>query len=88
MILWIRNAVLLLLVLAATYGVVSLSMRQKHRKKLSDEFDASDNSGDKSKFIAKGMMDYRNSYRPKLILTVFLVPFLIFFLLLYLAHRS
>lgn len=87
-ILWIRNAVLLLIVLAVTYGVVSFSMRRKHRDKLKDEYEVSDKSDDKAEFIAKGMMDYKKSYRPKLIFGIFLMPILVLFLLLYLANRS
>ncbi len=88
MILWIRNAVLLMIILMITYGALSFSMRQRHRRKLKDEYELSDKSEDKSEFIAKGMMDYQKSYRPKLILGVFLAPIFVFFLLLYLANRS
>ncbi len=88
MILWIRNIALLMIVLTVTYGVLSSTMRRKHRRELDDEYEASDKSGDKSKYIAKGMISYTKSYRPKLILGVFIAPFALFILLLYLANRS
>ena len=87
-IVWIRNAVLLLIVLTITYAIVSYNLRQKHRDKLTDEYDTSGTSDDKNEFVAKGMMNYRRSYRPKLILGIFLLPILVLIVLLYLAHRS
>lgn len=87
-ILWIRNIVLLLVVLTVTYLVLSASKRRKRRAELQDEYDASDTQQDKSAFIAKGMQEYQKSYRPKLILSVFLVPLMVFILLIYLANRS
>lgn len=87
-ILWIRNIVLLLIVLTVTYFLLSASKRRKRRAELQSEYDASDKTQDKSAFIAKGMLEYRKSYRPKLILSVFLLPLAVFILLLYLANRS
>jgi hypothetical protein len=87
-ILWIRNIILLLIVLTVTYLVISASKRRKRRAELQDEYDASDKVQDKSAFVAKGMVEYKKSYRPKLILSVFLLPLAVFALLLYLANRS
>jgi hypothetical protein len=85
---WIRNIILLVSVLTVTYVIVSTSKRRKRRAELQDEYDGTDQTQDKSEFVAQGMVKYTKSYRPKLILSVFLLPIFIFFLLIYLANRS
>ena len=92
MIIWIRNIVVILFILTIIYVITSLTSRFKYRSKLKTEFEASDTKIEKSisesDFIAKGMHGYEKSLRPKLFIGVYLVPFLIMALLMYLANKS
>ncbi len=88
MIIWIRNIVIIFVLLSIIYVILSLVSRFKQRAKLKIEYDASKPAGDKAEFVAKGMQKYTRSFRPKLFLGVYVIPFIILIGLLYLANSS
>ncbi len=82
---WIRNFVLIFAVLSVVYVIVSRHYASKQRQALKDEFKASNIDEDEDVFVARGMGAYRRSLKPKLIFCIFLVPFFLMGLLIYLA---
>ncbi len=88
MIIWVRNVVIIFLVLSAIYVALSLRARLKQRDKLSAEFESSDKLVDKQEFVASGLQKYNKSFRPKLIFGVYLVPIAIIAVLIYLAQYT
>ena len=92
MIIWIRNIVVIFVLLSIVYVILSFLSKQKQRNKLEAEFsnknikDATKLS--KSEYMAVGMRKYNKSFRPKMIFSVYLVPFVILIGLLYLANLS
>lgn len=89
---WIRNIVVIFVLLSIVYVVLSLRARFIQRAKLDAEYTAPEKSKDiaisKEEYIAKGMQKYGKSYRPKLIFGVYLVPIAIMAVLIYLAQYS
>ncbi len=92
MIIWIRNIVVIFVLLSIAYAVLSIKARMVQRAKLDAEYNAPDTSKDiavsKDEYIAKGMQKYGKSYRPKLIFGVYLVPLAIMALLIYLIQYT
>lgn len=92
MIIWIRNIVVIFVLLSIAYAVLSIKARMTQRAKLDAEFTAPDKSKDiavsKEEYIATGMKKYGKSYRPKLIFGVYLVPLAIMALLIYLVQYT
>ena len=92
MIIWIRNIVVIFVLLSIAYAVLSIKARMVQRAKLAAEFTAPKKSKDitisKEEYIAKGMQKYGKSYRPKLIFGVYLVPLAIMALLIYLVQYT
>jgi len=92
MIIWIRNIVVIFVLLSITYVVLSAWSALKQRKKLNADFKTADTSHDntlsKQEYIEKGMQKYNRSLKPKLIFGVYLVPIAIMAVLIYLAQYS
>lgn len=89
---WIRNIVIIFVLLSIAYAVLSIKARITQRAKLGAEYNLPDKSRDitqsKDEYIATGMKKYGKSYRPKLIFGVYLVPVAIMAVLIYLAQYS
>jgi len=88
MIIWVRNIVVIFFLLSLVYAALSFLARLKQRDKLKAEFEQSDKLTNRDEFVTKGLQKYNASYRPKLIFSVYLVPFFIIVALLYLANRT
>ncbi len=89
---WIRNIVIIFVLLSLAYVVLSFKARWTQRAKLETEFNLADKSQaekrSKEEYIDAGMEKYGKSYRPKLIFGVYLVPLAIMAVLIYLAQYS
>lgn len=83
---WIRNAVLLLLVLTVVYGVLTLVNRTKQKDRLKSQHINDSVPAPLDDYIADGMQQYNKSLRAKLLLGVYLFPLIVFGVLVYFAH--
>ena len=73
-------------VLTVVYVCLSLYSRSVRRDKLEAEWDSEGMTGDRDGFIQKGLKDYDGSLRRKLILGVYVVPFSLVALIIYLTN--
>ena len=74
MLAFLRLVVFGFLILSVIYLVVSLWSRATRRRKLEQEWEASDRPGDKETYVSEGMAQYEQSLRRKLILLIYVVP--------------
>ena len=88
MIIWIRNIILIILILTIIYAVLSFKARRQQRDKLAGAYEGSDKNDTKEAYIDKGLRSYQRSYRPKLIFMVYLIPLSVVSLLIYLANHT
>ena len=88
----IRNIIIIFLLLSVAYAILSFTARVKQRVNLESEYktqsDLRQMSEEKDVFVARGMKKYARSYKPKLILGVYVIPGLIMGFLIYLAQYS
>lgn len=88
----VRNFIIIFLLLSVAYAILSFTARLKHRSRLESEYktqsDLRQMSEEKDVFIARGMKKYARSYKPKLILGVYVLPGLIMGFLIYLAQYA
>lgn len=86
----VRNIIIIFLLLSIAYAILSFTARVKQRAQLEAEYktqsDLRRQSEEKDVFIARGMKRYGRSYKPKLILGVYVIPGLIIGFLIYLAQ--
>lgn len=88
MIIWVRNIVLILFVLTIIYLALSTVSRLRHRRKLIADYKAQHAKAPEDEFIAKGIVKYERSLKPKLFMGVYLFPLAVIILLGYLAQYS
>lgn len=88
----IRNIVIIFILLTVAYAILSFTARIKHRVHLEAEYKSQTElrqiTEDKDVFVARGMKRYGRSYKPKLILGVYIIPGLVMGLLVYLAQYT
>lgn len=72
--------------LTVVYVCLSFYSRAKRREKLESHWTETDLTQDLDSFVQEGLEDYDNSLRRKLILGVYVVPFLAMCLIIYLTN--
>ncbi|PUB14138.1 hypothetical protein [Yoonia sediminilitoris] len=76
--------------LTIIYFSISLYSKSVRRERLEDQFDEDPPEGagpeDRDAFVAKGMTEYENSIRPKLIGLVFVVPVIAISVIIYIVN--
>lgn len=74
------------LIMLVVYFILSAWSRSVRRGKLAAEWDEEGMTGDKDAFIEQGLTEYDSSLRRKLILGVFVVPYLVIGVLVYVVN--
>jgi len=82
----LRLGLMAFIVMLITYFILSWWSRSVRRKKLETEWDEDIQSGDRAAFIEEGLEEYDGSLRRKLILGVFVVPYLVIGVLIYVVN--
>ncbi|MEM7472031.1 MAG: hypothetical protein AAF340_11830 [Pseudomonadota bacterium] len=73
-------------VMLVVYFILSAWSRSVRKGKLAEEWDEGAQQGDREAFIKAGLADYDGSLRRKLIFGVFVVPYLVIGLLVYIVN--
>ena len=81
-----RLFLLLSLVLTLIYGAVSLYSRERRRAKLKRRWKDRGLTGDRRAFIQRGLYQYDRSFRRRLILLVYILPFGAIALVIYMIN--
>ena len=79
----IRLFLILLVLQTIAYFALSLYSRSVRRRKLESWCDDKGKSGDKEAFVTRGLHVYDKSFRRKLILGVYIVPWMAILALIY-----
>ena len=82
----LRLILILLILQTIAYVAVSLYSRSIRRQKLESWWDEKGKTGDKEAFVARGLHVYDNSFRRKLILGVYIVPWVAIGALIYFVN--
>lgn len=82
----IRLFVLVFVIMLVVYFVLSAWSRSVRRTKLGETWDNEIQEGDRAGFIEKGLEDYDGSLRRKLILSVFVIPYVVIGILIYVMN--
>lgn len=82
----IRLGAMAFVVMLVVYFVLSAWSRSVRRGKLGAEWDEDVHTGDRDAFIEDGLAEYDHSLRRKLIFGVFIVPYLVIGVLVYVVN--
>lgn len=83
-----RLLLIAFVVLSVIYVSLSLYSRAVRRDKLEAEWKESDIAGPREDFVQKGLAEYDQSLRRKLILGVYIVPLALVALIIYLVNYA
>jgi len=83
---WLRVLVLLFAALTIAYVAVWFKAQKRQRAKLKAEYVKSKNAMTEKDFVSVGLEKYNRGLKPKLLLFVYAVPFVVALFLLYLAN--
>lgn len=83
---FLRLGLMAFFVSLVAYFMLSWWSRSVRRGKLEEEWDQEIKTGDRAAFIEEGLEEYDVSLRRKLILGVFVVPYLVIGLLIYIVN--
>ncbi|WP_282022190.1 hypothetical protein [Ruegeria faecimaris] len=81
-----RLFLILLVIQTVAYFALSLYSRSARRRRLERWWDEKGKTGDKAAFVARGLHVYDNSFRRKLILGVYVVPWVAIGSLIYIVN--
>ena len=82
----LRLMVMAFVVMLVVYFILSSWSRSVRKGKLAEEWDEGAQTGDRDAFIKAGLAEYDGSLRKKLIFGVFIVPYLVIGLLVYIVN--
>ncbi len=82
----LRLIFMLLIVLTVIYIVLSLWSRSVRRRKLNEYWDRKGLTGDRDAFVQRGLRQYDNSIRRKLLLGVYVVPLVLIAVLVFVTN--
>jgi len=83
---WVRVLLVGLVALSLVYVLASVHARRRCRRHLMRRFDKGDVKGDRDTYIEAGMRDYDRSLRKKLLLGIYIVPFVALVTLIYVMN--
>ncbi|GGX73667.1 hypothetical protein GCM10011309_24690 [Litorimonas cladophorae] len=88
----IRNFIIVFILLSIAYAILSFTARIRQQASLKAEYKSQSKikqiTEEEDVFVARGMKRYNRSYKPKLILGVYVIPGLIMGFLIYLAQYT
>ena len=84
----IRLIVFAFVVLSIVYVSVTLWSRAVHRDRLRKQWVEEGSVGDVDRYVEKGMIEYRQSFRRHLTLAVYVVPAVVVGLLVYFVNYA
>ncbi|MEL7211799.1 MAG: hypothetical protein AAGK92_03995 [Pseudomonadota bacterium] len=82
----IRLFLMLFAFLTVIYVCLSLYSRSARKEKLEEQYFQEGQPGDKDAFIKAGLEDYNGSLRKKLLLGVYVIPFSLIAILIYVQN--
>jgi Ca2+/Na+ antiporter len=86
MVAMLRLAIVGFVVMTVLYVLLSIYSRSLRREELEKEWDAAQGPGERGEYIEAGMAAYQTGLRRKLLWLVYVIPTLVFLVLLYVLN--
>lgn len=83
---FLRFVIVGFLVLTGLYLLLSVYLRSLTRERLEEEWEKEGSLGDRDAYVEAGMNDYAASFRPKLLLLVYILPLIVFGAIFYVTN--
>ncbi len=83
---FLRFLVIGLVVLTGLYGLLWIYVRSLTRERLENKWVEEGSIGDRDVYVEEGMRSYEQSFRPKLLLLVYILPLIAFLAIFYVTN--
>lgn len=83
---WIRNLVIIFALLSIIYVLLSVTSNIRQRRKLKSQYHGEGEIETQTEFVERGLREYNRSIRPKMLLGIYIIPFIIMITLIWLAQ--
>ena len=85
---FLRLAAIAFVVMTVFYVFISIYARSLRREKLEKRWAEEGGIGDRDVYVENGMRQYEASFRPRLVLLVYIIPTVVIAVLFYLVNYS
>ncbi|PTQ75911.1 hypothetical protein [Celeribacter persicus] len=83
---FLRFLVIGLVLLTGLYLLLGIYLRSLTRERLEDEWEKEGSIGDRDTYVEQGMQEYERSFRPKLLVLVYILPLIVFAAIFYVTN--
>lgn len=83
---FLRFLVIGLVLLTGLYLLLGIYVRSLTRERLEDEWEEEGSIGDRDTYVEEGMRAWHRSFRPKLLLLVYILPLIVFSAIFYITN--
>ncbi|MCA0044516.1 hypothetical protein [Celeribacter litoreus] len=83
---FLRFLIIGFVALTAFYFLLKVYLRSVTRERLEEEWAEEGSIGDRDAYVEKGITEYEHSFRPKLLLLVYILPLIAFLVIFYVTN--
>lgn len=83
---FLRFLIIGFVLLTGLYLLLGVYLRSVTRERLENEWEEEGSIGDREAYVEEGMRDYERSFRPKLLLLVYILPLIAFVAIFYVTN--
>ncbi|TNE63775.1 MAG: hypothetical protein EP336_16835 [Rhodobacteraceae bacterium] len=83
---FLRFLVIGLVLLTGLYLLLGIYVRSLTRERLEDDWEKEGSIGEREDYVEEGMREYERSFRPKLLLLVYILPLVVFAAIFYVTN--
>ncbi|SFJ36104.1 hypothetical protein [Celeribacter neptunius] len=83
---FLRFLIIGFVLLTLLYGLLSIYIRSLTRERLEHEWEEEGSIGERDAYVEEGIKAYERSFRPKLLLLVYILPLIVFAAIFYVSN--
>ncbi|NIY79773.1 MAG: hypothetical protein HWE33_13440 [Rhodobacteraceae bacterium] len=83
---FLRFLIIGFVVMTLFYGLLSIYVRSLTRERLEEDWEKEGSIGERDAYVEEGIKAYERSFRPKLLLLVYILPLIVFAAIFYVTN--
>ncbi|MBW6419328.1 hypothetical protein [Celeribacter sp. PS-C1] len=83
---FLRFLIIGFVVMTLFYGLLTIYVRSLTRERLEEDWEKEGSIGERDAYVEEGIKAYERSFRPKLLLLVYILPLIVFAAIFYVTN--
>ncbi|WP_321364980.1 hypothetical protein [uncultured Celeribacter sp.] len=83
---FLRFLIIGFIVMTLFYGLLTVYVRSLTRERLEEDWEKEGSIGERDAYVEEGIKAYERSFRPKLLLLVYILPLIVFAAIFYVTN--